>query len=462
MHKGSYRLATAFLTSFWLVGCAAEIPLPVITEEPASVNLVFPVIPLEISINARGQFSIRPRLEREIELFDTPLGSITLKAGRKSLTTNLISSLEEQNRGKRLLIIRIDDRVEYYEIEKDKRLDLSFEMDDRLFKRVRIQNDTIKGDETITVSLESVSTAAGEVESNSDALVSDDTSSSNKELKKIEETLLNSNVLITGSTTEFEGEVLEVIAREPSNSIYAMIRWSDGGASSLVLYANKDVLAREEEVDYEIDFEGNWSWNSDEHLQIDMDKGSKYIFNSKVAGKVEPDSDVEVEKENESTKEISQGQILEIPIAITPDSTISSSSYSSSTSLNQTKAVNLVVDYLTAKGDIFGPPYREELLTRFAHSKSSLYRDSLRNLRRLRQDQKRYEYESLEIISLESFSSESNSSKLIVRVNENSKLYHRDGLQDRGNSNPIVNQRIEYEFKKDGNVWKIYEVALKD
>jgi len=206
---------------------------------------------------------------------------LTYKSGRKSFSTNLVKSLEEQNPGKRLLIIRVDDHVEYYEIEKNKKLDLTFEMDDRLFKRVSISNDTVKGDETITISLESVLTASGETELAPDEL------STNQELKKIEETLLKSGVLITGPTTEFEGEVSEVTARESSDSVYAMIRWSDGAASSLVFYANKGVLAREEEVDYEIDFEGSWSWDSSGRLQIDMDKGSQYIFSGATPDKTE-------------------------------------------------------------------------------------------------------------------------------------------------------------------------------
>lgn len=159
----------------------------------------------------------------------------------------------------------------------------------------------------------------------------------------------------------------------------------------------------------------------------------------------------------EKIKYPDQEPLPELPITVVPSNQISSVVYNSDTPLNQNKAVELIVDYLTAKSDIFGPPYNEELLTRFVHSDGPLYKDATRNLRQLKTDQKRYEYESFEIKASESFVSEKNSLKLIIIVDENSKLYHRDGWKDKGLSNPATDKRIEYEFRKEGEVWKIYD-----
>ncbi|MEO0683608.1 MAG: IMS domain-containing protein, partial [Cyanobacteria bacterium J06649_11] len=127
-------------------------------------------------------------------------------------------------------------------------------------------------------------------------------------------------------------------------------------------------------------------------------------------------------------------QHLTLPIRIVPDDSISSSSYTSNIPLTQTKAVELLVDYLIAKSEIFGPPYKEEFVVRFTHSEGPLHKAALKNMRELKRYQKRYEYESYEIKRLESFLDEGNSSKLVIVIDEDSKLYHRDNLKDKGKS----------------------------
>lgn len=144
------------------------------------------------------------------------------------------------------------------------------------------------------------------------------------------------------------------------------------------------------------------------------------------------------------------------PFPKPPAPPVSPSNPSTDARLNQDKAVKLVEEYAAAKSDIFGSSYKEELLTQFTHPDGLLYKDAARNVRELKKGQKHYVYESFEIKNFESFVNEKNSSTLVIKVDENSKLIHRDGLEDRGLSNPVVNKRIEYEFRKDGKVWKIY------
>lgn len=125
--------------------------------------------------------------------------------------------------------------------------------------------------------------------------------------------------------------------------------------------------------------------------------------------------------------------------------------------LDKNTAIRLIENYAAAKSDIFGPPYQEELLIQFTHSDGPLYKDAIRNLRQLKKDQKHYKYERFEIKSSESFFNEKTSPKLVLVVDENSALIHRDGLRDRGLSNPVSNKRIQYEFRKEGEIWKIYD-----
>jgi hypothetical protein len=127
---------------------------PSVSIQPPKVTLKLPIIPLNISLDLNGKISVLVRSDLK---FPTPLGEIEVNVGGATLTTQDIKEIQNTYRGKRILIVRVDNKVTSYEIEKGRKFNVNIKADSRLFKEVNIANEL--SDETESIIVEIVSAA---------------------------------------------------------------------------------------------------------------------------------------------------------------------------------------------------------------------------------------------------------------------------------------------------------------
>lgn len=123
--------------------------------EPSKITLELPVIPLDVAIDIRGKISVNARAIIKVP---TPIGTFKFSPGGISLSAKDIQEIENSYKSKRILIIRVDDETTIYEIEKGKKFDITLKSDDKLYKKIRINNKPSDENETLVIELESVKT----------------------------------------------------------------------------------------------------------------------------------------------------------------------------------------------------------------------------------------------------------------------------------------------------------------
>jgi hypothetical protein len=109
-----------------------------------------PPIPLKIGLSLDGKLSVS--LDLDNWKIRTPIGEFSLDSGG---IEGFVQQQEQQHPDKRLLIVKLDDKVFVYKLDKQK-IDITFEEEGRAFKKVRIQHDTNDTESTIVVTLVSI------------------------------------------------------------------------------------------------------------------------------------------------------------------------------------------------------------------------------------------------------------------------------------------------------------------
>lgn len=154
--RKTVKITSAALLSMFLVSCGQDSPVGY-QQPSATIELDVLPLPINITLDIRGRISVEFDFDRYSEGIETPLGMLSFNSGGPSLDVGsvLVNSIKEEYEQQRLLIVRIDEEIEYYEIKKNKKFDINIELDDRLFKSVRISNEDSTSD-TIIVELESI------------------------------------------------------------------------------------------------------------------------------------------------------------------------------------------------------------------------------------------------------------------------------------------------------------------
>ena len=270
---------------------------PPVSWNPPSATIeidVIPALPINITLDLRGRLSVEYDFNR-LNQIETPLGKLSFSSGGPSLDVGgvLVNSIKEQHAQQRLLIVRIDEEIEYYEIEPDQKFDINIELNDRYFKKVRITNEDADND-TIIVELESVPKEEVSEEEVSEEEVSEEEvseeevseeevsegaiASLSREVDRVKECIQDRDVSFEGDTAMHRGEVFDISPQSVKNatnfSVAAKIRWEDEVLSGISFQEDYSALVSIEEKEYK----GEWFWNDDNKIEVKMDDGSKQVF----------------------------------------------------------------------------------------------------------------------------------------------------------------------------------------
>ena len=148
---------------------------------------------------------------------------------------------------------------------------------------------------------------------------------------------------------------------------------------------------------------------------------------------------------------------LDTPLASSPSSrssSPSSTSSSASSGLTQEQAVELINRWLSAKSDIFAPPFNRSLVDRY--TTGTLHNDITKpngSIDWLRNNSSRYSYKDSRVLESLSFSDLGNRPELTVKIYENRTLYSSNRI-DYANSGELTDS-FTYFFVKEDGTWKI-------
>jgi hypothetical protein len=119
--------------------------------EPPIVGFDPVLIPLKVEVNT-GTLEVSAKIEKKWEI-KTPIGKFSLTSGSAKVSTGeVVKKQESEHPDERLLIIKLDDEVYTYKLEK-KKIDISF---DGNFKKVRVEYDPQDTKSTIFLDLASI------------------------------------------------------------------------------------------------------------------------------------------------------------------------------------------------------------------------------------------------------------------------------------------------------------------
>ncbi|MGL5080723.1 MAG: ARC6/PARC6 family protein [Microcoleaceae cyanobacterium] len=124
------------------------------------------------------------------------------------------------------------------------------------------------------------------------------------------------------------------------------------------------------------------------------------------------------------------------------------------TSLSLGEAADLINDWLTAKSQIFGPPFDQQTLATYATG--TLYVDTLQAIDFLMENQGYYEYGVQKIESVDQFAIAGNKATIEVQVTEDSTFYKNGRVVD----SSFNTKRVRYKLEYRGNAWKIADSQI--
>ncbi|MCT7974661.1 IMS domain-containing protein [Laspinema olomoucense] len=124
--------------------------------------------------------------------------------------------------------------------------------------------------------------------------------------------------------------------------------------------------------------------------------------------------------------------------------------------LPQRQAAALLRDWLTAKGNIFGPPFDRQLLGNL--TTGILYADSLNSVTWLENNNAFYQYGVQRVESVERFVTEGNRATLEARVTEDYTLYENGRAN--GDRASFGTNLIRYNLQRVNGQWKIADYQV--
>ncbi|WP_354635932.1 ARC6/PARC6 family protein [Planktothricoides raciborskii] len=123
--------------------------------------------------------------------------------------------------------------------------------------------------------------------------------------------------------------------------------------------------------------------------------------------------------------------------------------------LSQQEAVNLINQWLQAKGKIFAPPFDRQLLAQYTHTQGKLYQDIVKlqgPMDWLRSTGSYYTFNQSQIIEVIEFSTSGELPVLKVKISENMVFYN--GEQNKRETKASTNS-YTYTFRQQQGSWKI-------
>jgi hypothetical protein len=126
-----------------------------------------------------------------------------------------------------------------------------------------------------------------------------------------------------------------------------------------------------------------------------------------------------------------------------------------SSSLSQQEAVNLINQWLQAKGKIFAPPFDRQLLAQYTHTQGKLYQGIAKpqgSIDWLRSTGSYYTFNQSQIIEVIEFSTSGELPVLKVKIFENMVFYN--GELNKRETEAATNTYI-YTFRQEQGTWKI-------
>lgn len=129
--------------------------------------------------------------------------------------------------------------------------------------------------------------------------------------------------------------------------------------------------------------------------------------------------------------------------------------------INRQQAVDLILKWLSAKNEIFAPPFARSQIDQLITGK---LRNGLTTsgspIGWLRQDNAYYKYGTPQIGAVELFATSTNKAIIQVKVTENMALY-KNGLVDQRETG-IKTNKVRYYLELMGNTWKIADYEVLD
>lgn len=123
--------------------------------------------------------------------------------------------------------------------------------------------------------------------------------------------------------------------------------------------------------------------------------------------------------------------------------------------LSQQEAVNLINQWLQAKGKIFAPPFDRQLLAQYTHTQGKLYQDIVKlqgPMDWLRSTGSYYTFNQSQITEVIDFSTSGELPVLKVKISENMVFYN--GEQNNRETTASTNS-YTYTFRQEQGTWKI-------
>ena len=141
------------------------------------------------------------------------------------------------------------------------------------------------------------------------------------------------------------------------------------------------------------------------------------------------------------------------PDNLTPQNTIL---LAQNSDLTLGEAADLVGEWLEAKSRIFAPPFDRRTLEQY--TTGSLYRDTLKAIDFLIENDAYYEYGVQKVEAVERFAESGNKATIEVRVTEDTTFYQNGRVKD----SSFNTQRVRYKLEYWDGVWKIADFQVVD
>ena len=129
--------------------------------------------------------------------------------------------------------------------------------------------------------------------------------------------------------------------------------------------------------------------------------------------------------------------------------------------LTESKAIEIVQNWLNVKSQLFAPPWNTNLASQYITG--VLYWDITKpegSIDWLRSNSSYYRYDASQIMDVWQFDRSESQPWLKVRIYENRTLYGRNGIDQ--NQSGQRSGNFIYWFEKDNNTWKIYDYKSQD
>ncbi|WP_413161239.1 ARC6/PARC6 family protein [Capilliphycus salinus ALCB114379] len=120
------------------------------------------------------------------------------------------------------------------------------------------------------------------------------------------------------------------------------------------------------------------------------------------------------------------------------------------------EAADLVSEWLTAKSRIFAPPFDRRTLEQF--TTGVLYRDTLKAIDFLIENDAYYEYGVQKVETVERFAASGNKATIEVRVTEDTTFYQNGQVKD----SDFNTKRVRYKLEYWDGIWKIADFQVVD